>query len=253
MRLFAAAVLLLAACSDDSGKQAKGDPICKAEVFEGSRFTHCTVDPAKARIELVLNGADRKPLRSFAKLEAEAPVDTVHLAMNAGMFDDDGQPIGLLAIDGKEVHALNGNDGPGNFHMLPNGVFWGGDQTWHVDTSDHFASLEMAAPPPYATQSGPMLVIDGELHPDFAGNGASKHFRNGAGVDDQGHVHFVISDDLVSFGRFARFFRDEAKTPNALYLDGAVSALWYPEEARKDGAPPLGPLIVVHKSPKAGA
>ncbi|WP_245638429.1 hypothetical protein [Croceicoccus bisphenolivorans] len=71
------------------------------------------------------------------------------------------------------------------------------------------------------------------------------------GVDSQGRVHFVISDDLVSFGRFARFFRDVAKTPDALYLDGAVSALWAPATGRRDGGPPLGPLIVATKRAKA--
>ena len=65
------------------------------------------------------------------------------------------------------------------------------------------------------------------------------------GVDSAGRAHFVLSEAPVSFGRFARYFRDEARTPNALYLDGSVSALWDPANRRRDESVPLGPLIVV--------
>ncbi|RVQ69761.1 hypothetical protein EKN06_02330 [Croceicoccus ponticola] len=191
-------------------------------------------------------------MRSFDRLTEQTPSESILMAMNGGMFNESGNPIGLYVESGEQRVALNTNEGPGNFHLMPNGVFWGGNGVAHVDTTEHFATLEPANPPPFATQSGPMLLVDGKLHPHFAADGESKHFRNGVGVDKAGKVHFVISDDLVSFGRFARFFRDEAKTPDALYLDGAVSALWDPAGGRKDGGPPLGPLIVVTKQAKAG-
>ena len=171
--------------------------------------------------------------------------------MNAGMFDEDGYPIGLYVENARELHPANTRGGKGNFHLKPNGVFHGGNGTWRVSETDLYLSYDMAGHHPYATQSGPMLVIDGDLHPDFAENGTSLHIRNGVGVDEAGLVHFAISDELVSFGRFARFFRDEAKTPNALYFDGAVSALWSPADGRLDPSPPLGPLIVVTERAKA--
>ena len=79
----------------------------------------------------------------------------------------------------------------------------------------------------------------------FSEDGPSRTIRNGVGVDAAGRAHFVISESPVSFGKFARFFRDRLKTPNALYLDGSVSALWDPATGRIDGGAPIGPLLVV--------
>ena len=51
------------------------------------------------------------------------------------------------------------------------------------------------------TQSGPMLLIDGKLHPEITDDGPSRTRRNGVGVDRQGRAHFVISEGPVSFGK----------------------------------------------------
>ena len=105
----------------------------------------------------------------------------------------------------------------------------------------------LADPPDcrYATQSGPMLVIDGKLHPRFLPDSDSRHIRNGVGVDAGGIVHFAISDQPVTFHEFGRFFRDALGTPNALYLDGKVSKLHAPELHRSDGGLPMGPIVGV--------
>ena len=42
--------------------------------------------------------------------------------MNAGMFDDGGNAIGLLIERGKQLHQINERGGGGNFGLLPNGV-----------------------------------------------------------------------------------------------------------------------------------
>jgi len=97
-----------------------------------------------------------------------------------------------------------------------------------------------------ATQSGPMLVIDGKLHPAFEHDGMSRNIRNGVGVTG-GKALFVISDDPVSFGKFARFFRDRLKARNALFFDGSVSALWDPANGRRDLTKPLGPIVVAYR------
>lgn len=243
-------LLALAGCAADEAPAPPPRGPCREIVFEASRFTHCIADRATMRIELRLDGPDGRPLGSLTALSESAAGEDVVLAMNAGMFDEMGEPIGLYVEHGEESVKLNRNKGAGNFHLLPNGVFWGDGKAWHVATTEVYAARKGAAPR-FATQSGPMLVIGGELHPDFAADGESRHFRNGVGVDTEGRAHFVISDDLVSFGKFARVFRDVAKTPDALYLDGAVSALWDPAHDRLDGGPPLGPLIVVTKPAKA--
>lgn len=138
-----------------------------------------------------------------------------------------GSPSAYYVERGKRLHRLNRNAGPGNFHMLPNGVFYGTGDTWAVTSADTFADT-VKNRPDFATQSGPMLVIDGKLHPEIANDGASAHVRNGVGVGEDGRAYFVISDGPLSFGKFARYFRDALKVPNALYLDGKVSSLWDP-------------------------
>ena len=163
--------------------------------------------------------------------------------MNAGMYGEDGNPIGLYVEDGREQHAINRQRGPGNFHMLPNGVFTvAADGRVAVLTS---ARYDPASRPRWATQSGPMLVIDGRLHPAIQVNGPSLHVRNGVGVDSADTAWFVISDGAVSFGRLARFFRDVLNCRNALYLDGSVSSLWDRPAGRRDTRTGLGPLIAI--------
>jgi len=53
----------------------------------------------------------------------------------------------------------------------------------------------------------------------------------------------AISDAPVNFHRFARLFRDDLGTPNALYIDGKVSRLYAPDLDRRDLGFPLGPII----------
>jgi len=217
---------------------------CEEAVFEEQRFTHCIANPASHTITTALAPEGRAPYRSFASYRAENSADGVAFAMNGGMYDDDGQPIGYYVEAGKRLKELNRADGPGNFHLKPNGVFFGTGSRWQVLAADRFYT-EVTERPEFGTQSGPMLVIDGEIHPEITENGPSRLTRNAVGVDDEGNAHFVITEGGVSFGVLARYFLDELKTPNALFLDGTVSALWDPAADRMDGLAPLGPLIVV--------
>ena len=97
----------------------------------------------------------------------------------------------------------------------------------------------------WASQSGPMLVIAGRLHPAFQRDGESRHLRNGAGVIDRNRAWFVISEQPVSFGRFARFFRDVLGCRDALFFDGTVSSLWDPAARRRDDGYEFGPIVAV--------
>jgi uncharacterized protein YigE (DUF2233 family) len=94
-------------------------------------------------------------------------------------------------------------------------------------------------------------VLDGELHPKFDADGPSRLIRNGVGVKDPRTAYFVISEDAVSFGRFARFFRDALGCADALYLDGTVSSLWHPAAERQDAYTGLGPMLVVLREESA--
>jgi uncharacterized protein YigE (DUF2233 family) len=221
-------------------------PACRVVAFEGDPFTVCEADLDTMELRLVLDDSAGVKLRNFATLQGALGerAQRVVFATNAGMFDDDGRPIGLYVEAGRERRPLNRRPGPGNFHMLPNGVF-------SVDRAG-VARIETSAVYEastgdvwWATQSGPMLVINGALHPRFQADGASRYVRNGVGLRDGKHVVFAISETPVSFGKFARLFRDALGCSNALYLDGSVSGLWAPHIGRQDGGPPLGPFFVI--------
>jgi uncharacterized protein YigE (DUF2233 family) len=244
-------LLLLAGCREASpGSQATAetppqDSACRTQLFEEARFTVCSAKGG--RIEVRTSGADGRPYRSFAALQGAlaARAEQVAFAMNAGMFDEQGHAIGLLIEDGKELHAINRREGGGNFHLLPNGVFLvrRGGTAEVVASGEYRGSTNIM----FATQSGPMLVIDGKLHAAFEPDGASRHVRNGVGIAPDGTALFVISADPVSFGKFARFYRDALKVGDALYFDGSVSSLWDPANGRMDSHTGLGPLVVVFR------
>jgi uncharacterized protein YigE (DUF2233 family) len=236
--------LCLTACRSEPQAQASplANTVCVAQNFEASQFTVC--DPGNGRVELLAAAKGEQPVRRLAELEASLGprAAKVAFAMNAGMYDMDGRPIGLAIVDGRQVHAINRRKGGGNFHLMPNGVF----QVHRNGRAEVVASEKWRMSPTIriASQSGPMLVIDGKLHPSFAPDGSSRYIRNGVGIAPDGRPRFVISDDAVSLGKFARFFRDGLKCRNALFFDGAVSALWDPANHRRDLTKPLGPMVV---------
>ena len=244
LRLLLLAFFLLAACRQAAPAEFPRSP-CNAENFEGTRFTVCSVP--NGRVILRLADGRGVPYRSFAALEAALGprARDVAFAMNAGMFDEQGRPIGLFVEDGRQLHRINLRKGGGNFHLLPNGVFLvhKSGKAEVVPSSSYKSSPDIS----FATQSGPMLVIDGKIHPRFEPNGESRNVRNGVGIGSKGTPVFVISEEPVSFGKFARFFRDLLGVRNALYFDGNVSSLWDPVNGRRDTHNELGPMVVVFK------
>ena len=225
---------------------ARDEPACYRERFDGSNFTVCRYDSSRDELRLVWTDAQGRPLRRLSRLAASpSPAGgAIRFAMNAGMFDEAGAPIGLYVEDGRERRPLNTREGPGNFHLKPNGVFsLDADGSVHVETAEAYRARSPS--PRWATQSGPMLVIGGKLHPAIQPEGPSRYVRNGVGATDHRTAYFVISDGPVSFGRMARLFRDRLHCPDALYLDGTVSSLWAPSLKRMDDSYALGPLLIV--------
>ena len=234
---------------EEAASDVRTASACRAVRFEESVLTHCTADPAKHRISTALADGDGAPYRSMPDFAARRGADAAPIAfvMNAGMFNQDGKPIGYFVEDSDRKQELNRNDGPGNFHMKPNGVFYIPSRgQWRIRSTDDFYSTVLDRPL-FGTQSGPMLVVKGELHPEISENGESRKIRNAVGVGSDGKAHFVISEAPISFGKLARYFRDKVKTPNALFLDGTVSSLWDPANNRMDAVSTLGPLLVVEK------
>ncbi|MFC3119046.1 phosphodiester glycosidase family protein [Jhaorihella thermophila] len=165
-------------------------------------------------------------------------------AMNAGMYHDDRSPVGHYVEDGQEQMRVIPNAGPGNFGLLPNGVFC--IRAGRADVIETRRYLVERPACTHATQSGPMLVIDGELHPRFLPDSTSRHIRNGVGTSADGRrVVFAISEGTVTFHEFGRLFRDGLGLPNALYFDGKISRLYAPGIGRNDVGFAMGPIVGV--------
>ena len=234
------AIVALALCAGAAPALA-----CAPRTYDGVNFTVCSFDPRHDDIRLFWKGSDGKPYGAFSTLVDALKSSGLRLvfAMNAGMFKDDQSPVGLYVEKGRKLHDADTRAGVTNFHMKPNGVFWIGDGVAGVTETGRY----LASPPHsrYATQSGPMLVVDGTIHPRILPTGTSEKTRNGVGQHDDGTVVFAIADEPVTFDMFARFFRDGLGCKNALFLDGTVSSLYAPELERDDEAAPIGPIVGV--------
>ena len=235
-------LLLLDACSGQPQAAAAPPSPCREQRFEGGGFIVCTPS-STAKLKLFAAAAGEPAKREFRRLGI-AP-GKVAFAMNAGMFDEDGRPIGLAVVEGRRVHKIALRPGRGNFGMKPNGVFLvRKDGNAEIVVSEDYGDR---ADVRLATQSGPMLLIDGKVHPRIKPDGESINIRNAVGIGPGGKPLFVISADPVSFGKLARFFRDRLKAKHALYFDGSVSSLWDPANGRMDLVTDLGPIIVAYR------
>jgi uncharacterized protein YigE (DUF2233 family) len=202
------------------------------------------VDPAKERIEIF---AAPEQGNSFAQIERALRDRGKKLvfAMNAGMYHHDYSAVGLLVVEGKELHGLNtaGNNPNFNFTTKPNGVFAVTRRGARVVESGRYKAI--ARDVIMATQSGPALVLGGAVHPGLRPTSTSRHVRNGVGVAKSGEVLFAISESSVTLHEFATLFRDRLGCPNALYFDGSVSSLHAPSLKRSDAFQRMGPIVGV--------
>jgi uncharacterized protein YigE (DUF2233 family) len=239
-----AAVILLFGLGFEAGATPAA-AVCAERNFDGDKYAVCTFDPRRDEIRLFWNGSDGRPYGSLSALaEAlKAKGETLVFAMNAGMFRQDQSPVGLYVENRRKLHDADTRSGATNFHMKPNGVFWIGDGVAGVTETSRYLANPPAAR--YATQSGPMLVVDGKIHPKIRPNGTSLKIRNGVGACDGGVVVFAIAEEPVTFNAFARLFRDGLDCQNALFLDGSVSSLYAPELNRDDELGPIGPIVGV--------
>ena len=219
---------------------------CQNMAYNGNRFSVCEADMANADLRLFLYDPDGRIYGHFPTLSRalEGQGLDMSFAMNAGMYHEDRAPVGHYVENGREIMRVIPNAGPGNFGMLPNGVFC--IREGRADVIETTAYLARKPACTYATQSGPMLVIDGALHPRFLPDSTSRYIRNGVGTSADGQrVVFAISGNTVTFHDFASFFRDGLNIPNALFLDGNISRIYAPELGRNDAGFALGPIVAL--------
>lgn len=214
------------------------------EIVTGPRFTTIRVDARKTHLELFLRDEAGRRFSRFDRLKSWLAGKNKQLlfAMNAGMFRPDFSPVGLLVQDGQQVSPLNLSNGAGNFFLKPNGVFFVSESGPRIVDSTEYPALAQGVR--FATQSGPLLVRNGNLHPRIDAASTARLIRNGVGVSGDSVV-FVISEQPVSFYEMATYFRDELHCPDALYLDGVVSSLYSLELQRNDSQVDLGPIVAV--------
>jgi uncharacterized protein YigE (DUF2233 family) len=219
---------------------------CRLLEHARDAYTICEVDLRKHAVRLYWKRSDGAPYAYLSALPRalEGGAGRLLFATNAGMFDPTLKPVGLYVEQGRELVHANTRSGFGNFHMKPNGVFYiSADRAAVAETR---AFLELRPQTDLATQSGPMLVINGRLHPRFDRRSTSLKARNGVGVRADGKVVFAISQGEVSFDAFARLFRDGLNCPNALFLDGgSASSLYAPSLSRHGNILSLGPMLAV--------
>jgi uncharacterized protein YigE (DUF2233 family) len=245
----AAAAIVISVASADAS-----EPGCRNEQFKSTSYTVCSFDLERDKLQVFWRDESGAPFRTFSALsDALAKQDReLVFATNGGMYQDDLSPVGLLIIDGTEHKAANTIDIKGNvvpnFYKKPNGVFYVGDGNAGVLETGAF--LKQRPPVDFATQSGPMLVVDGKIHPAFIVDSPYVNRRNGVCASSPTKVHLAITDTVVNFDDFARFFRDHLGCDNALFLDGgSAPGIYLPERERNDapGHGGYGPIIAVVK------
>ena len=222
-------------------------------VYHGKRFEAIRFDLgslAGLELQLYWRNDKKRILKTLTELRktVEADGQTLLFGTNGGMYDQRNHPQGLLVIDQIEQQPVDEKKkGYGNFYLQPNGVFYQqpNGQIAVTTTDAYLAHTKANGTPRFATQSGPMVVVDGRITDPLNPGSTNLATRSGVGMVGQRHLVFLISDEPVNFHTFASVFKDYLGCDNALYLDGNVSR-WYSRDGfRKDKDGQFGPMIGV--------
>ncbi|MEN3793613.1 phosphodiester glycosidase family protein [Fulvimarina sp. MAC3] len=225
------------------GLPAGHDGICRTAMAGSVETILCEVQLSDFDLHLRAVDSSGKPYETFQKAAASVSGD-VALAMNAGMYHEDRRPVGLTVQDGKTIKNAVLGTGTGNFSLRPNGVFFIENGRAFIRETERY--LSESHTPELATQSGPMLLIDGAVHPRFIAGSDSLYVRNGVGVSEDGKtVYLALTRKPINFYDFALFFRDTVGVKDALFFDGQVSSLFYPAAKIAYRRDRLGPMLLV--------
>lgn len=201
-------------------------------------------NPASDNVSFYWKDNNGKILRNIENLKkyVESKNQKLVFAMNGGMYDKNNFPQGLYIEKQKTIIGLDTSSGKGNFYLKPNGVFYiTTDNKAGICKTEDFGNNKKIN---YATQSGPMLLINGKLHPEFKKGSQNLNIRNGVGILPGGQIVFAMSKQEINFYDFANYFKNLG-CKDALYLDGFVSRTYLPEKnwVQTDGN--LGVMIAV--------
>lgn len=192
-------------------------------------FISYKINPVKTTLKLYWKDYNGKPLKSLQALKdhCASKKEKLLFGMNGGMYKEDNSPLGLFIQYGKTVTAINKKKGNGNFYLQPNGILYiTNNKLAQICTTKQFPGSTNID---YATQSGPMLLVDGKINPNFKNGSVNTNIRNGVGILPGNTLLFAMSKKEVSLYDFADYFK-QAGCTNALYLDGFVSRTYLPEK-----------------------
>ncbi|MBP4137690.1 phosphodiester glycosidase family protein [Flavobacterium geliluteum] len=200
-----------------------------SKLFSENEFIVYTVNPKSQDLKLYWKNESGKNYGSIEnlKLSVEKQNTKLDFAMNAGMYNKSISPQGLYIENYKVLVALDTTTATGNFYLKPNGVFYlTAENNAVICKTEDFRYHKNIK---YATQSGPMLLVDGKIHSAFKEGSPNLNIRNGVGILSDGKVVFVLSKKEINFYDFALYFKGLG-CKNALYLDGFVSRAYVPKE-----------------------
>lgn len=230
-------------------RQVQDNNVAERVIHNEHSYDTYTVDLSTTQVKLFYRDDKGERLGSIQNLKEYLETGSGELVFgtNAGMFTERGEPLGLFVEGGREVVPINLKDGKDNFYLKPNGVFALTEGRAYIVESSKFKDLVAAAPVKFATQSGPMLVVGGNLHPKINKQSLNVNIRSGVGVVSPTKIVFAISNEPVNFYDFATLFRDMFKCKDALYLDGAISKMYLPALKRYDLNGDFAGMIAVTK------
>jgi len=232
------AIIILFLCGTISCKQ-------QDKISEDDFITYIA-DPKRQDIHLYWKDEHQQIFRSLQNLKTwlEGRGQTLLFAMNGGMYRPGNIPQGLYIENQKTIIPLDTSRGNGNFYLQPNGVFYlTMDNVPFICTTTEFVNDGRVK---FATQSGPMLLTNGKMHPAFQTGSANLNIRNGVGLLHSNQMVFVMSKKKISFYEFAAYFKS-LHCQNALYLDGLVSRTYLPQKGWTQMDGDFGVIIGVTK------
>ena len=198
-------------------------------VFSDRHFRVWAVDPTSVAIQQYRKDAQAQALWSLQSLHnfVQSRSEKLLFAMNAGIFDTNMSPVWLFVANGRVEQPLNLTEGTWNFYLQPNGVFFvQKDKKASIMDSTNFSFFVDMKDVLLATQSWPLLLSHGTIHPSLNPSSSNTNIRNAVWITPQWTVFFVYSDKEINMYALALYMRDVLGCEHALYLDWSISG-WF--------------------------
>jgi uncharacterized protein YigE (DUF2233 family) len=220
----------------------------KKQLNQNPHFVEFTVNPKKQQIKMFWKDEKQKNFVSISNLKSWLNSNKTELvfACNGGMYHKGYAPVGLFIENKITKTNIDTTTQTGNFYLKPNGIFYiTNDNIAGVCQTEKFKNKNIK----YATQSGPMLVIDGAIHPSFKEGSANVNIRNGVGILPNNSVVFVMSKKEINLFDFAKYFKDLG-CKNALFFDAFVSRTYLPSQNWNQTDGDFGVIVAITKDTK---